>query len=154
LSGILEEFNKLDTLILTYIIKLKYIIYCSRTILFVGYYAKEHGWQNIILDLVTKYISSREAVYAWLRDTLTDILDSKIDRKPFYYMDNGVLLETKTLVIRHYIQDQMRVFSVFHPCEWHTITKFENFPAIFIVVVLKIRDLTFTSVSWNWCNTR
>jgi hypothetical protein len=35
-----------------------------------------------------------------------------------YYMDNGVLLETKTLVelIRHYIRDQVRVFSVFHPC--------------------------------------
>ena len=31
-------------------------------------------------------------------------------------MDNGVLLETKTLVvlIRHYIRDQVRVFSVFH----------------------------------------
>jgi hypothetical protein len=30
-----------------------------------------------------------------------------------------VLLETKTLVelIRHYIRDQVRVFSVFHPCE-------------------------------------
>ena len=29
-------------------------------------------------------------------------------------MDNGVLLETKTLVelIRHYIRDQVRVFSV------------------------------------------
>jgi hypothetical protein len=36
-----------------------------------------------------------------------------------YYMDNGVLLETKTLVelIRHYIRDQVRVFSVFHPYE-------------------------------------
>jgi hypothetical protein len=35
----------------------------------------------------------------------------------FYYMDNGVLLETKTLVelIRHYIRGQMRVFSVFTP---------------------------------------
>jgi hypothetical protein len=34
-------------------------------------------------------------------------------------MDNGVLLETKTLVelIRHYIdRGQVRVFSVFHPC--------------------------------------
>ena len=32
-------------------------------------------------------------------------------------MDNGVLLETKTLVelIRRYIRDQVRVFSVFHP---------------------------------------
>jgi hypothetical protein len=33
-------------------------------------------------------------------------------------MDNGaVILETKTLVelIRHYIRDQVRVFSVFHP---------------------------------------
>jgi hypothetical protein len=35
----------------------------------------------------------------------------------FYYMDNGVLLEIKTLVelIRGYIRDQVRVFSVFHP---------------------------------------
>ena len=33
-------------------------------------------------------------------------------------MHNGVLLETKTLLelIRHYIRDQVRVFSVFHPC--------------------------------------
>jgi hypothetical protein len=33
-------------------------------------------------------------------------------------MDNGVLLETKTLVelIRHYIRDQMRLFSIFHAC--------------------------------------
>ena len=33
-----------------------------------------------------------------------------------YYMDNGVLLGTETLVelIRHYIRDQMRAFSVFH----------------------------------------
>jgi hypothetical protein len=38
--------------------------------------------------------------------------------KYVYYMDNGVLLETKTLVefIRHYIRGQVRVFSVFHPC--------------------------------------
>jgi hypothetical protein len=34
-----------------------------------------------------------------------------------YYMDNGVLLETKTLVelIRHYIRDQVRVISYFTP---------------------------------------
>ena len=36
-----------------------------------------------------------------------------------YYVDNGVLLETKTLeeLIRHHIRDQMCLFSVFHPCE-------------------------------------
>ena len=41
-----------------------------------------------------------------------------IDMLYIYYMDNGVLLETKTLVelIRHYIRGQVRVFSVFHPC--------------------------------------
>jgi hypothetical protein len=36
----------------------------------------------------------------------------------YLYMNNGVLLETKTLVefIRYYIRDQVRVFSVFYPC--------------------------------------
>ena len=56
-------------------------------------------------------------------------------------MDNGVLLETKTPVefIRHYIRDQVRVFSVFHPL----LVTYEvrgKFPAIFIVVVLKIQN--------------
>ena len=34
----------------------------------------------------------------------------------FYYMDSGILLGTKTLVelIRHYIRDTVRVFSVCH----------------------------------------
>jgi hypothetical protein len=33
-----------------------------------------------------------------------------------YYMDSGILLGTKTLVelIRHYIRDTVRVFSVCH----------------------------------------
>ncbi len=33
-----------------------------------------------------------------------------------YYMDSGILLATKTLVelIRHYIRDTVRVFSVCH----------------------------------------
>jgi hypothetical protein len=54
-------------------------------------------------------------------------------------MDNGVLLETKTLVelIRHYIRDQVRVFSVFHPC-LRVTNEVRKFPAIFIVV-LKIQ---------------
>jgi hypothetical protein len=49
-------------------------------------------------------------------------------------MDNGVLLETKTLVelTRHYIQDQVRAFSVFHPSEWHT-------KYVIFIVVLKIQ---------------
>jgi hypothetical protein len=55
------------------------------------------------------------------------------------YMDNGVLLETKTLVelICHYIRDQMRVFSVFHACEWHT--KFENFPPFSLLLFWKYK---------------
>ncbi len=34
----------------------------------------------------------------------------------YYYMDSGILLGTKTLVelIRHYIRDTVRVFSVCH----------------------------------------
>ena len=53
-----------------------------------------------------------------------------------YYMDNGVLLETKTLVelICHCIRDQMRVFSYFT-----LVSDIRKFPAIFIVVVLKIQ---------------
>ena len=37
----------------------------------------------------------------------------------YFYMDNGVLLENKTLaeLIRHYIRDQAGVFSVFNPSE-------------------------------------
>jgi hypothetical protein len=55
------------------------------------------------------------------------------------YMDNSVLLETKTLValIRHYIRDQVRVFSVFHPCEWHT--KFGNFPPFSLLLFWKYK---------------
>ena len=36
--------------------------------------------------------------------------------KKLYYMDSGILLGTKTLVelIRHYIRDTVRVFSVCH----------------------------------------
>ena len=58
-------------------------------------------------------------------------------------MDNGVLLETKTLVelICHYIRDQVRVFSVFHPLISPLLVTYEvrKFPTIFIVVVLKIQ---------------
>ena len=50
---------------------------------------------------------------------VTELVSTFFPHMAPYYMDNGVLLETKTLVelIRHYVRDQTRVFSVFHPCE-------------------------------------
>jgi hypothetical protein len=67
-------------------------------------------------------------------------------------MDNGVLLETKKLVelIRHYIREQMRVFSVFHPCEWHT--KFENF--LFChsnIKSISLHNRLISYIYFRWC---
>jgi hypothetical protein len=65
-------------------------------------------------------------------------------------MDNGVLLEIKTLVelICHYIRDQMRVFSVFHACK--VTYEVRKFPAIFIVVVLKIQMVFGSYIKRNY----
>ena len=44
---------------------------------------------------------------------------SSLENKPFYYMEESVLLGTKPLVdpIRHFIRDPSGVFSVCHLCE-------------------------------------
>ncbi len=49
-----------------------------------------------------------------------------------YYMDKGILLETKILVesMRHYIRDPSGVFSVCHAREWY-IDKFPPFLLFF-----------------------
>jgi hypothetical protein len=77
----------------------------------------------------------------WETNTLSGLPPLCITQS--YYMDNGVLLETKTLVelICHYIRDQVLIFSVFHPLISPLLVKYEvrKFPAIFIVVVLKIQ---------------
>ena len=56
------------------------------------------GYHQLILAKVSRYITTFAT------------------HKGFYYMDSGIVLGTKTLVelIRHYIRDTVRVFSVCH----------------------------------------
>ena len=74
-----------------------------------------YNYANDKLKYTSVVLSPKLFLY-FLMQNMSTLIQCKITHNLVYYMDSGILLGTKTLVelIRHYIRDTVRVFSVCH----------------------------------------